>query len=166
MKTKHILVVTLVLSAALAVAQTKVSGTIDCGKPDKQNAIEIAANRSYMIAQSKCTWSKPMDFNGAQTKEALFTEFSEVNGERSRAHGVSTETFANGDKMEVTTQATGTNKDGKVTSDGKWTLSRGTGKVKGLKGGGTYKCSGTMEKISCEVEGEYNAAPPPPEKKK
>jgi hypothetical protein len=168
MRTKLVFSV-LALTTVLAVAQTKVSGTIECGKADKQNTIEIAANRSYNISQSKCTWTKPLDFGGAKTKETVYTAFMENTGERSREHGVSLETLSNGDSMEVHTQATGTaSKDGKVTSDGKWSISRVTGKTKGMKGSGTYKCSGTADKLSCEVEGEYTAAaaPEPKAKKK
>ncbi len=46
-----------------------------------------------------------------------------------------------------------------IASEGKWTIGKGTGKAKGLTGGGTFKCSGTQDKLSCEVEGEYPAAP-------
>ncbi len=166
MKTKRIITFSiLALSAALAVAQTKVTGTIECGKADKENSIEIAANRMVSISQGKCTWTKPMDLNGVQSKDDVVTQSIEVNGERTRARGVGMMTLANGDRLEANIQSTGTMKDGKMTSDGKWTVSRGTGKVKGLKGGGTFKCSGTQDKLSCEVEGEYNLAPPPPKKK-
>ncbi len=159
----------LALLAVGAVAQekVKVSGNIECGKPDQQQTIQIGdrPDHAYTISQSKCTWSKPLDFSGAQTKEAVFTNFAEANGERMQEHGFSVETLANGDNLHVRTQASSTMKDGKVTSEGKWTILRGTGKARGLKGGGTFKCSGTPEKIACDVQGEYEKAAAAPAKK-
>ena len=161
-----IVMTVLVVCTVFAAAQTKVSGTVSCGKPDQSNSIQVAEKHSFMISQQKCSWSKPMEFNGAKTKEAVYTSSAEVNGDKANERGFSAETLDNGDKMEVRTQSTDMMKDGApISSDGKWTIVRGTGKAKGLKGGGTFKCSGGPDKLSCEVEGEYKAAPPPPAKK-
>ena len=160
----------LILVALLAVslaAQTKVSGSIECGKPEKQNSIEVGdrPGHAFNTTQGKCTWTKPLDFGVAQTKETVFTAFAEQTGEKAQERGFSYETLSNGDHINVRTQATATVKDGNVTSNGKWTIGAATGKARGLKGSGTYKCTGTQEKMTCEVEGEYTTAPPPPPKK-
>jgi len=154
------------LTLSLA-AQTKVSGTVECGKPEKQNSIEVGdrPGHAFNTTQAKCTWTKPLDLGVAQTKETTFTAFAEQNGERVQERGFSYETLSTGDHMNIRTTATGTMKDGNVSSDGKWNIGGATGKARGLKGTGTYKCTGTMEKVTCEVEGEYGAAPPRPEKK-
>lgn len=148
-------------------AQTKVSGTIECGKPEKQNSIEVGdrPGHAFNTSQGKCTWTKPLDLGVAQTKETVFTVFIEQTGERMQERGFSYETLSNGDHMNVRTQATTTMKDGNVSSEGKWNIGAATGKARGLKGGGSFKCKGTQEKMTCEVEGEYGAAPPPPAKK-
>jgi hypothetical protein len=48
------------------------------------------------------------------------------------------------------------------TSSGKWAFTLGTGKVSGIKGGGTYKCkmkSGESGAgYTCDTEGEYTLA--------
>ena len=164
MKTAILAISALAFSMA---AQTKVSGSIECGKPEKQNSIEVGdrAGHTFNTSQAKCTWTKPLDFGVAQTKETVFTDFAEQTGERVQERGFSYETLSTGDHMNVRTQATGTGKDGNVSSEGKWTAGAATGKARGLKASGTFKCTGTQEKMTCEVEGEYTAAPPRPEKK-
>ena len=76
---------------ALAVAaspQTKISGTVQCGKPDEQHVLEVGdqPNHSLMISKGKCTWTKPMEIAGTQTREDVGTGFDEVVGKRSRGH--------------------------------------------------------------------------------
>ena len=43
--------------ATVASAQTKISGTLRCGKPDQQQAIEVGdrPSHSFVINQMKCT---------------------------------------------------------------------------------------------------------------
>ncbi len=150
----------LVLSLATwAAAQTKISGTVQCGKPDQTQSIEIGdhPNHSFAIAQDKCTWTKPMEIAGTQFKDDVGTGFDEVRGSKSRSHGYVVNTLASGDKTYLRFQGTGTMKDGKVeTAEGKWTFIGGTGKLKGVKGSGTYKGTGAPDgSTTYEVEGEY-----------
>lgn len=167
MRSRLIAVLTIAALTFSLAAQTKVSGAIECGKPEKQNSIEVGdrPGHTFSTSQAKCTWTKPLDFGVAQTKETVFTAFVEQTGERTQERGFSYETLSNGDHVNVRTQATGTMKDGSISSEGKWNIGSATGKARGLKGGGSYKCTGTQEKMTCEVEGEYNVAPPPPPKK-
>jgi len=37
-----------------------------------------------MISKGRCTWTKPMDIAGTQTKEDLGTTFDEVHGNKSK----------------------------------------------------------------------------------
>jgi hypothetical protein len=60
MRLKIILTFFIVLAlASLASAQTKISGTAQCGKLDQENSIQIGdrANHSFSISQGKCTRS-------------------------------------------------------------------------------------------------------------
>lgn len=145
--------------AAVASAQTKISGTIQCGKPEPQYAIQVGdrPNHSFAISQVKCTWAKPMEIAGVQTKEDVYTGFSEVSGNRSHGQEYGVVTMANGDKCYVRPQGSSTLKDGMLESaEGKWTFAGGTGKLKGLKGKGTYKGKGVADGTSTwEIEGEY-----------
>ncbi len=160
-RTIHACIVVLGL-ATLVSAQTKISGTVQCGKPDEQHALEVGDNpgHSLMISKGKCTWTKPMEIAGTQTKEDAGTNFDDVHGSKSEGHGYVVGTMANGDTMHVRTHGSGTLKDGAVESaSGTWSFTGGTGKLKGVKGKGTYKGKGAPDgSATYEVEGEYTVA--------
>ncbi len=145
--------------ATMAAAQAKISGTLQCGKPDPQHAIEVGdrPGHSFTISQSRCTWTKPMEMAGTQTKEDVYTGFSEVSGNSSRDREYGVITMANGDKAYVRPQGSTTLKDGAPQSaEGKWSFAGGTGKLKGLKGQGTYKGKYAADSTSTwDIEGEY-----------
>jgi len=144
--------------AAAANAQTKISGTLQCGKADPVYAIQVGdrPNHSFAISQIKCTWTRPLEIAGVQSKEDVYTGFSEARGNRSNDHSYGVVTMANGDKCFVRPQESSTLKDGMLESaEGKWTFVGGTGKLKGLKGKGTYKGKGAADGTSTwEIEGE------------
>ncbi len=145
--------------ATLVPAQTKISGTVQCGKSDEQHMLEVGDHpgHSLMISKGKCSWTKPMEIAGTQTKEDVGTNFDEVRGNKSQGHGYVVGTMANGDKMYVRIQGSSTLKDGTVeTAEGAWNFTGGTGKLKGVKGKGTYKGKGAADgSATYEVEGEY-----------
>ncbi len=141
--------------ATVASAQTKVSGTRQCGKPDQQQAIEVGdrPNHSFVINQMKCTWTKPFEIAGVQSKEDVYTGFSEVSGNRLHGQGYIAGTMTNGDKYYVRVQGSGS---ASGSGEGQWSFAGGTGKLKGLKGKGTYKGKGAPDgTFTVEVEGEY-----------
>ena len=145
--------------ATLAPAATKISGTVQCGKSDEQHAFEVGdqPGHSLMLSKGKCTWSKPMEIAGTQTKEDVGTGFDELHGNKSQGHSYVVGTMANGDKMYVRTQGSATLKDGAIeTAEGTWSFAGGTGKLTGIKGKGTYKGKGAADgSATYEVEGEY-----------
>ncbi|MBZ5516122.1 MAG: hypothetical protein LAN62_14995 [Acidobacteriia bacterium] len=145
--------------AAVASAQTKISGTLQCGKADPVYAIQVGdrPNHSFVIGQIKCTWAKPLEIAGVNSKEDVYTNFSEVSGTRSRAQSYGVGTMADGDKFYVRPQGSAVMKGGVLESgEGQWTFVGGTGKLKGLKGKGTYKEKGQADgTMTVEVEGEY-----------
>jgi hypothetical protein len=145
--------------AAVASAQTKISGTLQCGKADPQHAIEVGdrPNHVFAISQIKCTWTRPLEIAGVQSKEDVYTGFSEVRGNRSNDHSYGVVTMANGDKCYVRPQESSTLKEGMLESaEGKWTFVGGTGEFKGIKGKGTAKGKGAPDGTSTwEIEGEY-----------
>jgi hypothetical protein len=146
--------------AAAAAAQTKISGQLQCGKPDEVHSIDVGdrANHAMSVSKVSCTWSKPMDIGGSATKEGASVATSERSGNKSWERGSHAGTTADGDKYFVRYQGSATLKDGKPESiTGTWTFVGGTGKHKTLKGKGTYK-SATMDadgNITFDVEGEY-----------
>jgi hypothetical protein len=65
--------------------------------------------------------------------------------------------MANGDRYFTVTQGTGAMKEGVAqTAEGTWSYTGGTGKLKGLKGKGTFKGKAAPDgTFTIEVEGEY-----------
>jgi len=82
---------------------------------------------------------------------------AEVSGNKSRDNGYHVSTMASGDKFYVRYQGTSTFKDGALQSqEGKFSFTGGTGKLKGIKGQGTYKGTAAADgSITYLVEGEY-----------
>ncbi len=159
MKSKTILGIVLVfLLATVAAAQTKISGTANCGQPEKQNSIEVGdrPGHLFMISQGKCTYANFTEIAGIGSKEYVFTGFDEVSGGNARSQGFVVTTMANGDMSYVRYQGTTSYKDGQLQSGGgKWTFVGGTGKVKGVKGKGTYKVQSGPQGLTNDIEGEY-----------
>jgi len=143
----------------LAPAQTKVSGTVQCGKPDDQHSLDVGdrPNHSFSISKGKCTWTKPMEIAGTQTKEDDGTNFDEITGDHSTGRGYVVAALANGDKMYVRIQSSATMKEGKLVSGrGTWSFTGGTGKVKGITGKGTYQGKAAPDgTVTYDVTGEY-----------
>jgi hypothetical protein len=149
---------------ALAAAQTKISGTVKCGNPDQQSKLDIGdkPGHAFAISQGKCTWTKPMEIAGIQTKEDVDTSTEEITTNKVRASGYVLGTMSNGDKFIVRTDGTDTMKDGKPEgTSGTWKFVSGTGKIKGIKGGGKFTGKPDAEgAMVIEVEGEYTLPKP------
>ena len=160
MRDKLFLILALTLSLALtATAQTKTSGTASCAKPDPAYSIDVgdATGHSLSMSKSVCTWTKPMEIAGLKTKDGYDVAYGDASGAKARGSGYHVSTMSNGDKIYVRFQGSDTLKNGKPdTSAGTWSYTGGTGKLKGIKGKGTYKgkadASGNMV---FEVQGEY-----------
>lgn len=151
-------VLSLLLLPTLAGAQTKMSGTAQCDKPDPQYAIQVGdrPDHSFAISQLKCTWTNPFEIAGTQAKDGVSTEFANISGNSSRSRGYHVGTMTDGNNYHVRYKGSATLEDGALqSSEGTWKFVGGTGKLKGLKGHGTYKCRAAGEGTTCDVEGEY-----------
>jgi len=147
--------------AATASAQTKVSGTAQCGKPDPMHVVPVGdrPDHNLAVAQFKCTYTKPMEIGGDKSKEGVSTETSDISGNTGRAHGFHVATMESGDKFFVWYLGTSTSKDNAVVEvKGNWGFNGGSGKLKGIKGKGTFTCTPSGDGLSCDVEGEYQLA--------
>jgi hypothetical protein len=62
------------------------------------------------------------------------------------------------DDLRDSLTACGTSKDGATQTDsGKWSYTAGSGKLKGIKGGGTYKGKGNPDgSVTYEIDGQYH----------
>lgn len=141
-----------------AQAQTKISGASRCDKADQQGSVEVGdrPGHLFVLAKQSCTWTKTMEVGGITDKSYESAIFTEVTATKSHDRGVAVDTYANGDKGFVRWQGSATLKEGKaVSQEGTWSFEGGTGKLKGIRGKGTYKCTAAGEGSACEVEGEY-----------
>jgi hypothetical protein len=149
----------MLFATIVGVAQTKISGTVQCGKPDEEHVVDVGdrPNHSFAVSKGKCTWTKPMEIAGTQAKGSVGTFFDEITGKKDHGHGYVVDTWANGDKTYARVQTKGTVKDGKPESgEGTWALTGGTGKLKGIKGNGTSKPTFAPDgSATIEIEGEY-----------
>lgn len=146
---------------AAASAQTKVSGTAQCAKADPQHVIPVGdrPDHSLGVEQAKCTWTKPQEIGGDKSKDGVSTATDDISGNTVHARGVHVTTMESGDKLFVAYQGTGTMKDGALQGvKGTWSYNGGTGKLKGIKGKGTYTCAPSGDGASCDIEGEYELA--------
>ncbi len=149
---------TLALSTA-AWAQTKVSGTMQCDKPDPAYTLPVGdrPDHAFTIYKSKCTWPKPGEIAGTQATASEITSFADVRGNRGSLRSFNVVTMASGDKAFSSSQGSVTVKEGTIQSaEGTWSYTGGTGKLKGLKGKGTYKLKVAPDGTrTIETEGEY-----------
>jgi hypothetical protein len=148
-----------VLVAVSLSAATKTSGTATC-KSDPASPPPVALsdmpNHSFAIGKAQCTWTG-FSVAGQEYKEGVSISLGEISGDTNSYHGYHVATTATGDKTVSKFEGSGKLKDGKpVGESGTWTFTSGTGKLKGIKGKGTYKgtpnADGTM---TYKVEGEY-----------
>ncbi len=105
-------------ATAAASAQTKISGTVQCGKPDPQHMIPVGDRPDHTLGveQTKCTWTKPMEIEGAKSKDGVSTATDDISGNTARAHGFHVSTMDSGDKFFVWYQGTATMKEGALVS--------------------------------------------------
>ena len=147
------------LFALAANAQTKIAGKIACPKPDTSYSLEAGDRTGHilMLQKTTCKWTTPMEIEGLRTQEGTDVNTADSKGTTITEQGYHTSTMDNGNKFTVRYQGTiKASKDGSATIDGKWVFTNGTGKLKGIKGGGTYKGAGSSDGSgNIDIEGEY-----------
>ena len=157
-KTLLTFLVTLTLSTT-AWGQTKISGTMQCDKSDPVYTLPAGdrPDHAFSISKAKCTWPKATEIAGTQATASEITSFAEIRGNRGSLRGSNVMTMASGDKVFTSAQGSATVKEGTIQSaEGTWSYTGGTGKLKGIKGKGTYKSKSAPDGTrTIEVEGEY-----------
>jgi hypothetical protein len=158
MRDKRLLVLLFAVAlAATAAAQTKTSGTATCkADPSSPVALTDKPNHFFAVGRAQCTWTK-FEVAGLQNKEGVSTELEEITGDTVSARGYHVATTSNGDTTTAEFHGTGKLKDGKpVSGNGTWSFTSGTGKLKGIKGNGTYKGTANADgSVTYQVDGEY-----------
>jgi hypothetical protein len=160
----HKTVLCTLAAIALAIpasAQSKLTGKVHCAKGDPNYSIDVGDKPGHMLASRKaaCTWAEGTVGDSA-VKTGVDVGATEINGATAHDNGYHTATLENGDKFTVKfSGAMALNKDGSGTFEGKWTMLSGTGKLKGIKGSGTYKGVGNADGSGdVTVDGDYTLA--------
>jgi hypothetical protein len=145
--------------AALASAQTKITGSLKCEQPEPVYNIEVGDRPSHTVLLEKiaCTYTQPWDIGGDKPKDGYSVATADATSTRIAASGTHVSTMESGDKAFVAFRDTAAVKDGKAEgAHGTWSYTGGTGKLKGIKGKGTYTTSINADGTSTvDVEGEY-----------
>jgi hypothetical protein len=149
----------LFFAAGLVGAQTKISGDAKCKGFDPVGTAEVGdrAGHAVTLLKGACTWTAPLEMAGQATKDytVVFTADSTVGKGQSRGYAVIV--MDNGDKAFVRFASTDTfAADHSGTSEGTWSYTGGTGKLKGITGKGTVKSVLAADGSATDhIEGEY-----------
>jgi len=155
------LLATILLTGFVTVgsAQTRISGTSQCNKPDTAYSLPAGdrPNHSFGLTKLHCTWSRPFAMQGAQMQSDEITVLSEINGETSSDRSYVVGNLSNGDKVFVRPVGKAVLAGGRPQrSSGTWTYAGGTGKFSNVRGRGTFKCRSNSNGTStCDIEGVY-----------
>ena len=124
------------LCASRASAQTSSSWTMDClPNPALVQVIQAAAVRT-LISEGSCTGTG--NINGVAVKSIQSSSYQEQSATQYRAWGLIIQTFANGDQITYTYQATAAAKNGvELTGIRTYQVTGGSGNFKGITGTGT-----------------------------
>ena len=82
-----------------------------------------------------------------------------MNGAKFVDRGYVEISMENGDKIHVRFQGMG-NMKRRASREGTWSFTGGTGKLKGVKGKGTFKAFETADAGGFEMEGDYSLPEP------
>jgi len=145
--------------ASSAIAQTKFSGTVECGTADSTYMIQIPEQEgsSFAVTMGKCTWTKSFAIVGIESTNNEQINFTETTGTSVQVISYGVTYYKNGDK--TTYKGTGTVDPKTMIFTGKWIYVGGTGKFQGIKGGGTSSSKMKSAELGAastvEVNGEY-----------
>jgi hypothetical protein len=141
-------------------AATKASGTATCKSDPTSPSPAVASDKpshSFVVGKAQCTWTG-FSVAGQAYKDGVSTSLNEISGDTSTATGYHVATTTTGDSATAKFQGSGKLKDGKNVSDGgTWSFTSGTGKLKGIKGKGTYRGTANPDgTMTYKVTGEYS----------
>jgi hypothetical protein len=136
----------------------KVDGALHCQKAAPAHSVEVPdrPGHALMISKRQCTWTKPLVIAGAKTQTGVVVDFAEKMEGRLHVHGYETDSLDDGEKLTMKTMGQLIGEKGPAESKGRWSLMKGTGKFKGIRGGGTYigKLDANDE-LNLTLEGVY-----------
>jgi hypothetical protein len=138
-----------------------IKGTLRCDKPAPSYSLDVPdrEGHSLIIEQRNCSWTEPMVILGTKTKGGVWVGFMERMEGRLHPHSFETDTLDGGEKITMQTTGQVAADKGPTTAKGRFNFMRGTGKFKGIKGGGTYEGNVDADDVlTIKLEGVYEPA--------
>ena len=119
-----------------------------------------------MIEKRKCTWTEPMKLQGAKMKDGVEVGFAEKMEGTLHTHGFEVNKLDSGEELTIHINGEIAGEKGPAANKGRWNFTRGTGKFKGIKGGGNYEGKLDADDVlTLEFEGVYDPSDMVGEKK-
>ena len=146
---------------ASAKGMVNISGSVRCGKQDPFYSLDVPdrPGHSLIISRRNCTWSDPLVIRGAKAKDGIADGFTERMEGSLHTHGFEVDTLDNGEKLTMQVSGQVNAEKGPTDARGRWNFMRGTGKFKGIRGGGTYEGKLDADDVlTLRFEGEYDPA--------
>jgi len=144
-----------------APGMVSIAGAVRCGKPNPNYSIDVPdrSGHSLLIAQRNCTWTEPMEILGGKTKSGVWVTFTERMEGTLHPHSYEVDTLDDGEKITMQTMGQVYGEKGPIETKGRFSLMRGTGKYKGIRGGGTYEGKLDADDVlTFKLEGVYEPA--------
>lgn len=138
-----------------------IKGSLRCDKPSPSYSIDVPDRdgHSLIVEKRNCSWTEPMVILGAKTKDGVWVTFIERMEGRLHPHSFETDTLEGGEKITMQTTGQVSADKGTATTKGRFNFMRGSGKFKGIKGGGTYEGNVDADDVmTLKLEGAYEPA--------
>ncbi len=137
----------------------KLDGKLRCDKRETEHSIEVPdrPGHALMLTKRKCSWTEPLVIMGSKTTDGVAVDFLEKMEGSLHIHGFETDTLDTGEKLTWQSMGQVLGEKGPATGKGRFSIRQGTGKFKGIKGGGTYE--GRLDAddvLTLEFEGVYD----------
>jgi hypothetical protein len=119
----------------------KIKGKVRCDKPETAPSIDVPdrPGHAVMIEKRKCTWTEPMELQGSKSKEGVMVGFEERMEGSLHTRGFEVDKLDSGEDLTMHIDGQIAADKGPTSGKGRWNFMRGTGKFKGISGGGTYE---------------------------
>jgi hypothetical protein len=136
-----LVVLALLVSGSIAMAQDKVDTKWHCSKTAAEHKLDVgdAPDHNYWIGQGTC--DSTSSSGDLKEKSGEYTEFHDAWKASFNFHGYFNATTDDGDKVHYTYQGSASTDITKPATN-KWKIVSGSGKHKGIKGSGS--CAGKV----------------------
>jgi hypothetical protein len=138
----------------------KVGGKVRCDKAETDHSIDVPdrSGHTLIIDKRKCTWTEPMEFQGAvKMKDGVIVDFTERMENTLHLHSFQVNKLESGEEITMHSNGQIDAEKGPASGKGRWDFMRGTGKYKGIRGNGTYEANLDADDVlTLEFEGSYD----------